>query len=36
VTNEEGECEDEMYVNIERAGDEKDEWQDPDDSWLEL
>ncbi len=36
VTNEEGECEDEMYVNIERAGDEEDKLQDPDNSWLEL
>jgi hypothetical protein len=36
MTNEGDECEDDMCINVERAGEEDGEWQDPDDSWLEL
>jgi hypothetical protein len=36
VTDEGDEYDDDAYVNIARAGDEEDKWQDPDDSWLEL
>ncbi len=36
VTDEGDKYDDDAYVNIARAGDDEDEWQDPDDSWLEL
>ncbi len=36
LTNEGSEYEDDMYVNVARAGDEDGEWQDTDDLWLEL
>jgi hypothetical protein len=32
VTEEGGECEDDMHVNVARAGEEDDYWQEPDDS----
>jgi hypothetical protein len=36
VTNEDSEYDDDVYDNVARAGDEEDEWQDPDELWLEL
>jgi hypothetical protein len=36
VTDEGDEYDDDAYVNIARAGDEEDEWQDQNDLWLEL
>jgi hypothetical protein len=36
LTNKGSEYEDDMYVNVARAGDEDGEWQDTDDLWLEL
>jgi hypothetical protein len=33
---EEGDEDEDEHVNVARAGEEDDDWQEPDDSWLEL
>jgi hypothetical protein len=36
VEDDDDDDEADLYVNVARAGQEDDEWQEPDDSWLEL